>query len=255
MVYKVRHFLRNKKLYRALVSRVEERVLFHGSSRKLKIEWVKKGRETTWLFENLYAPLFEVPDAPAVVQIELLAQQTNSKLGSQLLIRAVQLLVEQGYSLHLVIGGTGPQRAEWEGLAKHLGMCDHVTFLGFVPDDKVAHFFASSDIFVLPAVVNDSGDTEGLGVVLLEAMANGVPVIATKVGGISDIVVDGETGLLVEQGSATQLAEKIALLCQDPALRTSIGLAAQERVRRFFSWSSIVEGTLQVYHSVLVRRG
>ena len=177
-----------------------------------------------------------------------------SRKGVDDLIRAAQLLVEQGYLLHLVIGGTGPQRVQWEGLVKGLGICDHVTFLGFVPDDKVAHFFAGSDVFVLPAVIDKSGDTEGLGMVLLEAMANGVPVVATEVGGISDVVVDGETGFLVDQRNPVQLAEKIALLCQNPSLRTSMGLAARERVRRFFSWPSVVERTLQVYNSVLARR-
>ena len=176
-----------------------------------------------------------------------------SRKGVDCLIRAMKLLLDQGYSLHLVIGGSGPQRKEWENLVKHLGIRDHVTFLGLVAaDDKAAHFFASSDVFVLPAIIEKSGDTEGLGVVLLEAMANGVPVIATKVGGISDIVVDGKTGFLVEQGNATRLAEKIALLYQDPALRTTMGLAARERVRRFFSWSSIVERTLDAYHISLI---
>ena len=153
--------------------------------------------------------------------------------------------------MHLVIGGTGPEAEALKSLVKILNINNNVRLLGFVPDNEVASFFASSDIFVLPAIVDNTGDTEGLGMVLLEAMANGVPTIATRVGGITDVVEDGQTGILVEQRNPNQLAEKLALLYHNPTLRASMGLAGRERLRLYFSWTSVVEQTLQVYKSLL----
>jgi glycosyltransferase involved in cell wall biosynthesis len=162
-------------------------------------------------------------------------------------IRALSILNRQGYRVHLAIGGTGPQRDEWAGLAAELGMSAHVTFLGFVPERDVPHFYAGSDVFVLPAIVDASGDTEGLGVVILEAMANGVPTVASSVGGIKDVVVEEETGFLVAPGSPGHLAEKIGLLLRDSSLRNAMGRAARERVAKDFDWDSVVKRTLEVY--------
>ncbi len=167
------------------------------------------------------------------------------------LLVACSKLVSRGEPVHLVVGGTGPQQGEWESLMTRLRLDSHVTFLGLVPPDQVARLYAGSDVFVLPAVVDGMGDTEGLGVVLLEAMANGVPTVATRVGGISDVVLDGVTGFLVEPGDPAQLAEKIHVLLRDSVLRNQMGRAAAARVRQVFAWPSIVERTIEVYRNVL----
>lgn len=177
-----------------------------------------------------------------------------ARKGVDDLIRAVALLIERGEKVHLAIGGSGPQRGEWEILARALGVEQRVTFLGTLPGSELPAFYAGSDIFVLPAIVDASGDTEALGLVLLEAMANRVPTVATKVGGIADIVIDGETGLLVEQRNPAQLADALTRLCRSPELRNALGIAAQRRVETHFSWDAIAARTQMVYDQVIASR-
>ncbi|MDA2932728.1 glycosyltransferase family 4 protein [Acidobacteria bacterium AH-259-D05] len=174
-----------------------------------------------------------------------------SRKGVIFLVEAFRRLAPAAYNVHLLIGGRGPEEVALRSLVKRQNLEEFVTFCGYVPGHEIGAFYAASDIFVLPSVVDSSGDTEGLGVVLLEAMANGLPVVATRVGGIPDVVVEGQTGFLVEQRNPVQLAQRMAVLCQDPGLRASIGSAGKERVEKAFSWRSIAERTLQVYNSVL----
>jgi len=102
-------------------------------------------------------------------------------------------------------------------------------------------------VFVLPAIVDARGDTEGLGVVLLEAMNFGVPVVASASGGIVDIVHDGETGLLVPPADAPALAEALARLATDRALGRRLGAEGRRFVRTRFTWDAIVSRWQSVY--------
>ena len=115
-----------------------------------------------------------------------------------------------------------------------------VRFAGKVSQEELPDYYAAANVFVLPSVVTRSGDTEGLGVVLLEAMAQGVPVVACDVGGIPDVVKDGETGLLVRQRDPEDLAEKIIRLLEEPGLKDELVRTGREHVRTTFSWERIV---------------
>jgi len=147
----------------------------------------------------------------------------------------------------VIIGGKGPERDALLARAESLGLADQVTMLGFVPDDELARWHAAADIFALPAIVDSSGDTEGLGVVLLEAMANGTPVVASRIGGITDIVRHEETGLLAAPAAAADLAAQIARLMSDNALRARLTQTARQFVADNFSWRSINQKLLAVY--------
>ncbi|MDQ3310225.1 MAG: glycosyltransferase, partial [Gemmatimonadota bacterium] len=111
--------------------------------------------------------------------------------------------------VHLEIVGDGPLRAQLQEHAQSLDIADLVGFRGSIPRTELERSFASCDAFVLPAVTDSKGDAEGLGVVLLEAMTYGKPVIASASGGIVDIVRNFETGLLVAPGDARALADAI----------------------------------------------
>src|SRR5205814_1688916 len=120
----------------------------------------------------------------------------------------------------------GPCREDLARRARELGLSGHVRFLGEVRD--IAELLARASLFVLPSL------TEGVSLTLLEAMARGIPVVATRVGGNAEVVMDGETGLLVGTRAPTELAAAMVRLVRDPGEGLRLGLAGRARVERHF---------------------
>lgn len=191
-----------------------------------------------------------LPDAgegarePADPPVLLFVGRLVARKGVDRLLDALALLRDRPWRLEVV--GFGPERESLQRRASDLGLADRVAFLGAVPDADLVAAYRRARLFVLPATLDERADTEGLGVVLLEAMAHGVPVLATRRGGIVDIVVDGETGWLVEDEIAA-LAEGLAEALADPARGRALGEAGRERVRAAFGWDSILDRLESVY--------
>ena len=158
------------------------------------------------------------------------------------LLRALALLE----GVLAVIVGYGPEEQRLRALAGQLGIADRVRFVGYQQD--VRPWLALLDLFVL------ASDWEGMSNALLEAMAAGLPVVATATGGTPDVVVKGETGLLVPAGDASALARAIETLLADAALRERMGRAGQRRVAERFSVKRMVERTQALYVSLLGER-
>jgi phosphatidyl-myo-inositol dimannoside synthase len=140
----------------------------------------------------------------------------------------------------LEIVGEGPERRPLEALIRERGLVDRVVLRGRVSGAELGEAYAAADALALPSILDSRSDTEGLGVVLLEAMSYGVPVVGSRVGGIPDIVADGETGLLVTPGDATALALALQRLAEDRQLAARLGAAGRAHVRAHFSWDRIV---------------
>lgn len=140
----------------------------------------------------------------------------------------------------LVVIGDGPERQGLEAGARDLGLGTRVEFRGRVSDQALRTTYAASDVLVLPSILDARGDTEGLGVVLLEAMSYGVPVVASDIGGITDIVEHNKSGLLVPSGDSAALAQALERLARDPALAQRLGAAGEQRVRSAFGWTEIM---------------
>jgi glycosyltransferase involved in cell wall biosynthesis len=170
--------------------------------------------------------------------------------GVEVLLRALARL-SSGAPVRLTVVGGGPLRRELEVRAEALGVAGSVHFTGFVPAEEMADHFGAADALVLPAVEDAKGDVEGLGVVLVEALTHGLPVIASASGGIPDIVRDGVTGLLVPPGDEVALAAAITRLRDDAALGARLAAAGREHVARHFSWQRIVDGLIEVYAEVV----
>ena len=147
----------------------------------------------------------------------------------------------------LIIVGDGPERTSLEAKVIELAIEDRVRFTGMITDDELRQYYRSCSFFVLPAVYDKKGDTEGLGVVLLEAMSYEKPVIASSVGGITDIVIDGENGLLVPPADAGILAQAIEKLARNKKLRITLGHAARKTVDEKFNWDKIVRKLIALY--------
>jgi len=155
------------------------------------------------------------------------------------LIEAVRRLPAE-LSARLVVIGDGPERAALEAQARAAGMADRVAIRGRVSDAELRAAYAASDALVLPSMLDARGDTEGLGVVLLEAMSYGVPVVASDIGGITDIVEHERSGLLVPPADPALLARALERLARDPALAARLGAAGEQRVRSAFGWPEIM---------------
>ena len=174
--------------------------------------------------------------------------------GVQHLIGAVARLRGAGADVELHVVGDGPAREGLEGRAAALGIGDAVRFHGFVSREALSRQFADSDVFVLPAVVDAKGDVEGLGVVLIESLGYGTPVIASAAGGIVDIVRDGETGLLVPPGDEAALAAAIGRLREDPWLAARLVREGQAHVAREFGWDVVVGRLAELYRGLAAGR-
>ncbi|UCD05176.1 MAG: glycosyltransferase family 4 protein [candidate division WOR-3 bacterium] len=168
--------------------------------------------------------------------------------------KGVKYLIEAFHKVHrsishdLVIVGGGPERGRLEKLAADLDLKHRVRFAGVISDDALNQYYASCSFLVLPAIVDEKGDTEGLGVVLLEAMSCGKPVIASNVGGITDIVVDRKNGFLVPPAEPEALAAAIKRMAKDRKLRKALGRAALKTVDEKFNWDKIVGDLIRLYH-------
>lgn len=169
--------------------------------------------------------------------------------GVHLLLDALAtLLAGRDVVLHVV--GDGPDREPLEEQARRLGLGVCAVFHGFVSKEELETRLTSCDAFVLPAVVDSKGDTEGLGVVLIEAMTHARPVIASAAGGIVDIVRDGRNGFLVPPGDAPALADAIGRMMDDPAAARAFGLQGREDAAAGFSWDVIADRLAAIYRRV-----
>ncbi len=156
------------------------------------------------------------------------------KKGTEYLIKAFAHVVSEVPDLRLLIIGDGPLRSSLESLAGSLGLGQQVHFLGARPHEDVLLQIRKSALLVLPSVTANSGDAEGLGMVLLEAAASALPLIGTSHGGIPEAIIDGQTGYLVPERDVTALAQRIIMLMKDVGKRRDMGNKAREFVEDHF---------------------
>jgi glycosyltransferase involved in cell wall biosynthesis len=143
--------------------------------------------------------------------------------------------------------GDGPDRDSVEHLASELGVVRHCLFPGY--QEEIGPFFAAFDAFVLP-----SGN-EGTPVTAIESLASGCPVVATRVGGVPDVVQDGVDGFLVEPADLEALADRLARLAGDLELRVQMGAAGRERVLPRYSVERLIDDVDDLYRRLLERKG
>ncbi len=187
---------------------------------------------------NIHQDLRLPHGAPVVGNVAALVPHK----GQRHLVEAATLVLPQVPDARFVIAGEGELRPALERQIKEHHLEKHVLLAGFRPDVLSLH--KAFDIFVMSSI------TEGLGTSLLDAMACGKPIVATRAGGIPEVVVDGETGILVAPRDDRALASAIATLLKDESLRRRMGEAGLARVRAHFSAERMVQDTLRVYQRV-----
>ncbi|MDI9609378.1 MAG: glycosyltransferase family 4 protein [Candidatus Verstraetearchaeota archaeon] len=162
--------------------------------------------------------------------------------GPHLLVEAASLLKDK--DLRVIIIGDGAMRPYLEGLARKLNVSEKVTFLGHVDDETLLSIYEEASVLVIPSLY------EPFGIVVLEAMSLGIPVIVSNTGGLDEIVTDGKDGLKFQSGSAEELARAIVRILEDEGLRAKLVENAKSRASEF-SWDTTAEQTLELYKRVL----
>jgi glycosyltransferase involved in cell wall biosynthesis len=170
--------------------------------------------------------------------------------GIPYLIEATAALFQQ-HKIKINIVGTGPQLPALKQLTRQLNLEDTVIFHGQVSAEQLQTHYKNCDIFVLPAIIDSKGDTEGLGVVIIEAMTYKKPVVASMIGGVTDLVINEQTGLAVPPGDSEALAKAIARLITDSELANRLAQAGYEHIQHNYSWQAIIDRLINLYQQIL----
>jgi glycosyltransferase involved in cell wall biosynthesis len=160
------------------------------------------------------------------------------KKGHETLLLAASLLRDRGLEFSLRLAGEGPEWSRLQRLVHELRLSDRVVFLGPLSESEVRAEYEQADVFALPCRKLANGDQDGLPNVILEAMAHGLPVVSTRLDGIREAIVDGDSGLLADQDDPAGLAGQLAQLITDVELRERIGEAGRTRVAACFERSA-----------------
>jgi glycosyltransferase involved in cell wall biosynthesis len=174
-------------------------------------------------------------------------RRLEPKNGVEYFIRAIPLVRSQKPEVQFIIvgGGFPEERKRFEALLKEAGEAHDVFFTGNVPNTSMPKFYALASIAALPSLM------EATSISGLEAMASGLPLVGTRVGGIPEIIEDGMSGMLVEPRSPEQLAEAFLALLEDAELRNRLGAGARQRVEEEFAWPEIARRTVAVYEAAI----
>ena len=251
--YRARWRRINRRLWRmidagiAISAAMEQFALTVEAAPARKVRIVLYGMEFKWLSdEDIDAARLRLRaelKLPADAQLLGMACRLVEQKGIPYALEALRRIRSDFPRAHLVIAGDGEQANELRRLASRLGLADRVHWLGWRAD--AADLMAAFDVFVLPSL------REGFGLVLLEAMSRRLPIVASHVGAIPEIVIDGETGILVEPRNVDELAKAMTRLLNDRALRKYMGLLGAARLEEHFSVERMVDGTIAVYEQVL----
>lgn len=164
--------------------------------------------------------------------------------GHQYLIDAFSKIIKEIPRAKLILVGDGSERRNFEKQAEELGVKDSVRFAGEIRHDELPHYYHQADVFVMPSL------SEGFGITAIEAMACGVAVIATRVGGLLDIIADGKGGILVEAGDSRAIARAVLFLSNNPQKTRLLKGQGIERAQEY-SWDRVASRVTALYKNFI----
>jgi glycosyltransferase involved in cell wall biosynthesis len=194
-------------------------------------------------------PRADFEETPLILHVARLVEVK----GTRYLLRAFAAVARKYDRVQLLIIGDGPLRRQLHALTASLGMQDRVEFLGAVPHVAVLSWMRKAAMLVLPGIRTATGREEGLGMVLLEAAATGLPIVGSRVGGIPECMLEGETGFLVPERDEDALARRMAELLEDPLRRHRMGAAGRALVEDRFDIDRQTAVLENFYDSLLGR--
>ena len=194
-------------------------------------------------------PRADFEERPLILHVARLVEVK----GTRYLLRAFAAVARKYPRVQLLIIGDGPLRRQLQALTASLGVRERVEFLGAVPHGAVLSWMRKAAMLVLPGIRTATGREEGLGMVLLEAAATGVPIIGSRVGGIPECILDGRTGFLVPERDANALAQRLSQLLESPGKRYQMGAAGRALVESRFNIDRQTAALEDLYDSLLGR--
>jgi glycosyltransferase involved in cell wall biosynthesis len=210
---------------------------------KEKIEVIPNGIDLKEFENNLSkAECREKLNLPQDKKIILFFGNIVVYKGPHILLKAIAIIKDFIKDFELVFAGRGEMQEELIKMAKKLGVEKNIRFTGYVEEHLKPLYFKSADIFCLPSI----NLAEAFGIVNLEAMACGIPIVSTKLGGIPDVVEDGKSGLLAKPNDEESLAEKLIYLLENEDAAKKMGKHGKQKVRDY-SWEKIAEKTEEIY--------
>jgi len=236
--------LKNADAVVVLAADMKEKIELEKACDNKEIFVIPNGIEFDKFTNSAEKETINVPQVQKDEKIILFVGRLNQIKGIKYLIRAMGIIRGIMPKTRLLIVGYGEEKENLEKLVKELNLENCTTFTGKIPNEEISKYMMASDIFVLPSL------SESFGIVNLEAMACGLPIVATRVGGIPEIVEDEENGFLVEPKNPEQIAEKILLLFKNEELSKKISNNNKEKAKKY-SWDRVVEKLEEIYSKVL----
>lgn len=229
-----------------VVSRSLFNVLVDQGANRKKIRIIPMGVDGGRFFQTIAASMRKSDYQPELLFVGRLSE----KKGVEYLLRAMPKIIAVFPRARLRLVGGGELENELRQLAEALGVIGSVEFLGALTNIELPAFYSTSDIFIGPSIQVVGGDTEGFGLTFVEASLSGCLVIGTKVGGISDIIKDGETGFLVPERDSEAIAEKVIFAWRNWTDMLNICHAAQHHCLEKFDWKIIGRRYAELLKSV-----
>ena len=193
------------------------------------------------------------PGADGKLRLLTVARLVEKK-GVEFAVRAVARMAGQNPRIEYLVAGDGPLREPLERLVAELGAGQVVRLLGWQPQDAVVRLMEEADAFLLPSVTDSEGDQEGIPVVLMEAMAQGLPVISTVHSGIPELVQDGRTGFLVPERDVDGLCVRMRQLMEHPILCEEMGRQGREHIERHYDVDRLNAQLAELFESMIRNR-
>ena len=195
------------------------------------LEFKKTTKENQSRLRNLH----DLQDKRIIYTIARL----DERKGHDKVIESLTIVKEKFPNIVYLIGGVGPEERRLKMLVRELGLEKYIRFLGLIDRKDIVAYHDIGELFIMPNRILDDGDSEGFGIVFIEANARRRPVIGGNVGGSLDAIIDGNTGILVDSIDPKNIAEKICILLDDKNLREKLGDNGRIRAEKEFRWQNI----------------
>ena len=175
----------------------------------------------------------------------------TEKKGVEYGIRAVAEVVQKHQRVEYKIAGDGPLKGELQSLIRKLKVADNVELLGWKSQDEITELLQKSDILLAPSLTSENGSEEGIPGVIMEAFAQGLPVVSTYHAGIPEIVEDGGSGFLVPERNVSALTEKLEILVEQPVLCVSMGSRGRRFVETHYNIDTLNDRLVSIYDQLV----